>query len=97
MLLYAIFVEKPFYATFVENSGGTDMTEYREGDRSRAICSVCGHIVSTTFALRDVPFDAGIGVVPNVLAAVCDNCGGVVAIPAQSTNAIARAHEALRG
>lgn len=64
------------------------------GDKSRAICPHCSKVVSTTFLYRDVPFDDGSGTVKGILAAVCDNCHSVVAIPAQSTPAIRRSREA---
>lgn len=64
------------------------MKLYRAGDKSKALCGACETAVSTTFAYRDVPFDDGLGTVKDVLAAVCDQCGAVAAIPAQSTPAI---------
>ncbi len=66
---------------------------YVPGDRSRAICPHCRKTEATTFAYRDVPFDDGSGTVKGVLTAVCDACGAVAAIPAQSTPAIRRARE----
>jgi len=59
-------------------------TPYYEGHKSKAICHNCKKIVSTTFKLKDVPFDDGNGVAENILTAVCDACSAVVAIPAQS-------------
>lgn len=73
------------------------MAEFKESDKSRAICSHCERVVRTTFVYRDVPFDDGLGTVPDILAAVCDECGAVAAIPAQSTAAIIRARADLRG
>ncbi|KRA65264.1 hypothetical protein [Rhizobium sp. Root651] len=70
------------------------MKLYQPGDTSRAICPHCGKLVSTTFAYRDVPFEGGSGVVKGILAAVCDECQNVIAIPAQSTPAIRRARDA---
>lgn len=70
------------------------MKLYQPGDKSKAVCSKCGKLVSTTFAYRDVPFDDGSGVVKGILAAVCDECQYVVAVPSQSTPAIRRAREA---
>jgi hypothetical protein len=68
-------------------------TLYVPGDKSRAICPHCRKTEATTFAYRDVPFDDGSGTVKGVLTAVCDKCGAVAAIPAQSTPAIRRARE----
>lgn len=64
------------------------MAHYKPGDTSKAVCECCNKLVDTTFAVRDVPFFDGSGIVENILVAVCDNCNEVVAIPAQSTVAI---------
>lgn len=69
------------------------MQLYEAGDKSEAICEHCKSLVPTTFMYRDVPFDDGSGIVKDILVAVCDICGAVVAIPAQSTPAIRRARE----
>lgn len=69
------------------------MKLYSPGDKSRAICEDCGKLVTTTFGYRDVPFSDGKGLARNILAAACDDCGVVVAVPAQSTPAIAKARE----
>ncbi|MGP6090021.1 hypothetical protein [Antarctobacter jejuensis] len=69
------------------------MKLYKVGEKSKAICEDCGALVSTTFAYRNVPFDDGKGEVKDVLAAVCDQCDRVVALPAQSTPAVRRARE----
>ena len=65
-----------------------NMKLFKEGDKSKAICSFCKDVVSTTFKHRDVPFSDGIGVAKNILVSVCDCCGQVVATPPQSTPAI---------
>jgi hypothetical protein len=69
------------------------MKLYSAGDKSKAICESCQELVETTFLYRDVPFDDGSGEVKDILASVCDRCGEVVAIPAQSLPAIRRARE----
>jgi hypothetical protein len=69
------------------------MKLYEEGEKSKAICSHCKQLVGTTFLRRDVPFSDGKGMVKNILAAVCDACGRVIAIPAQSTPAIRGARQ----
>ncbi len=71
------------------------MEHYKLGDHSRAICETCNRLVDTTFAVRDVPFNDGVGVATNILVAVCNNCKEVVAIPAQSVAAIAEARKGL--
>ncbi len=69
------------------------MKLYQAGDTSRAICEACKGLVQTTFAYRDVPFDDGAGDVKDILVGVCDGCGAVLTIPAQSTPAIRRARD----
>jgi len=69
------------------------MKLYNAGDTSKAICETCQDLVETTFFYRDVPFDDGSGIVKDILASVCNSCGEVVAIPAQSMPAIRRARE----
>ena len=66
---------------------------YREGDRSEAICHACEKRVTTHFAVRTLHLpESGIDV-PDVLAAVCNECGGVAAIPAQSAPKLREARE----
>ncbi len=67
------------------------MKIYKEGDKLSTGCHACKKRVDSTFLYRDVPFSDGSGVVPNILAAVCDECGTVVATPPQSTPAIRKA------
>ena len=67
------------------------MKFFNEGDKSNAVCSTCKLLRETTFAYRDVPFSDGSGIVKNILAGVCDHCGQVASIPAQSTPAIRKA------
>ncbi|MBK5946494.1 hypothetical protein CCR83_08635 [Rhodobacter veldkampii DSM 11550] len=69
------------------------MKLYFPGEKSRAICEDCGRLVTTTFGYHDVPFSDGKGLAKGILAATCDDCGAVVAVPAQSTPAIAKARE----
>jgi hypothetical protein len=57
---------------------------WKEGDRSEAICHACEKRVGTHFAVRTYTLhDSGVDV-PDVLVAVCDECGATVALPAQS-------------
>lgn len=61
------------------------MSIYQPGDKSKAVCWSCEILITTTFALRDVPLVDGSGTARGVLAAVCDLCGNVVAVTSQST------------
>ncbi len=66
---------------------------FREGDKSKAICSHCGKVGGTTFVRRDVSFsDSSKRVAKNILVAVCDVCGQVVGIPPESMPAIREAN-----
>ena len=69
------------------------MTRYEPGDKSRAVCENCESVVDTTFAIRDVSFNDGVGMAENVLVAVCDVCDNIVAIPSQSVITIAEARK----
>lgn len=66
---------------------------YEDGEKSKAICTRCKQLVSTTFMRCDVPLSDGKGEVKNILAAICDVCSEVVAVPAQSTPAIREARQ----
>lgn len=66
---------------------------YNEGEKSQAICYRCKCLASTTFMLRDVLLHEDSGESQHTLAAVCDGCNEVVAIPNQSVRAI---HQAVR-
>lgn len=68
----------------------------KEGDKKKVACECCGSFQTATFQLRDVLLSDGSGVVKNVLAGVCDNCGTVVIIPQQSTPAIQKQMEVQR-
>jgi len=69
------------------------MKLFQEGDKSKAICSQCRATVATTFARLDVPFSDGKGLARNLLVGVCDHCGQVVSIPAQSVPAVKAARQ----
>ena len=69
------------------------MVIYKVGEKSKALCSFCKHVVPTTFRERTVPLSSGKGEVAGVLAGVCDECDRVVSIPHQS---VPRIKEALR-
>lgn len=66
------------------------MKFFTKGDKSKAICERCRAMSSTVFAYCDVPFSDGSGVVKGILVGVCERCGDVVSIPAQSTPAISK-------
>lgn len=66
------------------------MRTLKSGDKGKAICAGCG-LIGTTYLHRNVPFSDGVGIAKNILAGVCDGCGQVVAIPAQSAEDIRKA------
>jgi hypothetical protein len=59
------------------------MKIFKEGEKSKAICSHCG-MVETVFQTRDVPVHGSKTVAKNILAGVCTICDEVVSIPQQS-------------
>src|SRR5680860_208814 len=65
----------------------------RQGDKGQAICPDCRRRVSTTYNYRSVHLEKTDVVVPNVLVGVCDTCGEVVSIPAQSSPKLKEARE----
>lgn len=72
------------------------MKIFKVGDTQKAVCETCKSIENATFALRDVPFSDGHGVVKNVLVGVCDKCDSVVLVPQQSAPAIKKQLDARR-
>lgn len=60
------------------------MKIYKVGDKSKAVCSFCKEMVSTTFKVKSVPLSGSKGKVRDILAGVCDRCDRVVSIPQQS-------------
>ena len=72
------------------------MKQYKEGEKSQAICEHCGKVTPTTFAIRDVLFSETMGKVKNLLVAVCDICDRVVSVSPQSEPLIKEAVEELK-
>lgn len=66
----------------------------KEGDRGQAVCEQCRQRTSTTYQYRTVRLERTGVDVSDVLVAVCDTCGGVVSIPAQSTPKLKEVREA---
>lgn len=66
------------------------MEIFKEGDKSRAICSHCKKQVTTAFQVRTTSIkDGGVSYrVPDVLVGVCDVCDAVVSVPQQSFAAV---------
>jgi len=66
---------------------------YREGELSEGLCARCEARVTTRFAVRTVRLhESGIDV-PGVLAAVCQQCGEIVSLPAQSAPRLREARQ----
>lgn len=66
---------------------------WKEGERSQAVCRACEKRVETRFELRDVPLPESGITVPEVLVAVCGECDGIAAVPAQSAPRLKEARE----
>ena len=61
-----------------------------------AYCFQCEEFVTTSESVRDVPFDDGSGMVPQIPVFVCVTCDVVIAIPPAATPAIKAARERIR-
>lgn len=57
---------------------------FTAGEKSKAVCENCKKVVDTTFGASTSPVNDELPLERDVLVASCDNCGQVVAIPAQS-------------
>jgi hypothetical protein len=64
------------------------MKIFKVGDTQKAVCESCRSIQDAVFALRDVPFSDGSGLVKNVLVGVCSQCDAVILMPQQSAPAV---------
>lgn len=69
------------------------MKIFMEGEKSKGLCQSCKKVVPTTFRVSSVKRSSGKGRVDDILAARCDHCDHIVAIPQQSSP---RIEEALR-
>lgn len=67
------------------------MKTWTVGEKSKAICDDCGKLVSTTFGIHTLPTQTDRIIVNDVMAATCDECGTVVAIPAISEATVRQA------
>lgn len=68
------------------------MKLFQSGDQTRVMCENDG-LADATFAYRDLPLNDEGDVAKDVLVAVCNVCGEIVAVPPQSTPAIRQARE----
>ena len=66
---------------------------WKEGESSEAICRACEKRVRTRFAVRTHTLQESGVEVPDLLVAVCGECDGVAAIPAQSSPRLKEARE----
>ena len=64
------------------------MGYFSEGETIRAFCSNCRKHVNSTYVQRTLPIENGLGLIRNALLLVCNECDEVIAIPAQSEDAI---------
>lgn len=61
---------------------------YRENQKSKGICETCGCLTTTTMTIMNYVDTCSGKVAQNVLLSICDKCGDVVGIPAQSLPSI---------
>lgn len=73
------------------------MKLWKEGEKSQAYCKDCRSVVSTTFGIHDVEIAAHGIIADGIMAAACDQCGEVIAIPPQSTPSIKASMDAGTG
>lgn len=66
---------------------------WKEGDTSEALCETCRKRVATRFEVRAYTLHESGAEVSDLLVAVCAECGGVAAIPAQSAPRLKEARE----
>lgn len=64
------------------------MKTVKSGDKSKALCHKCECVVETTFMKRDVALSDNSAIAENLLVAVCNTCGAVVALPHQSSKQV---------
>ncbi len=69
------------------------MYDYREGAKSPGPCGYCKKVVPSTLTKVTLSLCEGLEEVENVLVDVCDECGNMISIPAQSLPPI---HQARR-
>ena len=60
------------------------MLDYREGAKSASLCSACEKKVEVTLKNETLSFCEGKDEVENILVYICDICGNICSIPAQS-------------
>jgi hypothetical protein len=66
----------------------TKLKMWHEGDRSQALCVKCGDWRETEFQYRTFRLEKSKTNVPDVLVAVCIECGEIVAVPHQSSRTL---------
>ena len=60
------------------------MFDYQEGAKIGSFCTICGKKVSATLKNEILSLCEGLEEVENVLVVICDECGSMTAMPAQS-------------
>ena len=71
------------------------MLDYREGAKSPGPCGYCKKVVPSTLTKVTLSLCEGLEEVENVLVDVCDECGNMISIPAQSLPPIQQAHKKI--
>ena len=66
----------------------------KEGEQGKAVCSSCERRVDITYRYRSVRLEQTGTMIENVLAGVCDACGEIALLPAQSVPRLKEAREA---
>ena len=71
------------------------MIDYRDGAKSPGPCGYCKKVVPSTLTKVTLSLCEGLEEVENVLVDVCDECGNMISIPAQSLPPIQQAHKKI--
>lgn len=72
----------------IDDTKAMDLNLFEEGDKRTAACPNCEQVTATTFLRRNIPLNEGEGMAKAILTEVCDVCGTVAALPAQSMPAV---------
>jgi hypothetical protein len=64
------------------------MKNWKENDKSTAICSFCKKLVEIVFKRRDLLYPTKNTIINNILVGVCNECDHVISIPQQSVEEI---------
>ena len=71
------------------------MNDYQDGEKGPGPCGYCNKVVPITFIKTTLSLCEGLEEVENSLVLVCDECGNITGIPAQSLPRLQQAYKKL--